>query len=641
VRTVGKTLIPVLLVLSLVLVSCRGRREDRPFGGDVTMVPAETAAPIEESAMDFSFTDREKEGSYTENGATLLYLSDEGTTVQGSGASAEGNAVTVTAAGTYILSGKLSDGRVTVRADKTDKIQLVLNNADITSSDGPALYIAQADKVFLTLAAGSENCLTDGESYELTDDDTVLDAALFSREDLAINGSGSLTVNGRYKHGIVSKDDLVITGGTLAVTSQKVGLNGKDCVKIGGGILTVDAGTDGLRSDNEKDPGRGYVYIEDGSLTVTSGNDGIQAYTVLWVAGGTLSLTTGGGSENASMKEDGTVNPGWGGDWGRPGGGRPRDNGYPPEAATAETADAVSDSAKGLKSYSVLTVSGGSVLVDSSDDSLHSNGDVEIRGGTLQLRSGDDGVHANATLTVSAGAVTVSKSYEGLEGTDILLKGGTLSVTASDDGVNAAGGNDGSAINGRPGMGGFAGSTGSIAISGGYLFVDASGDGIDSNGTFVLSGGVVLVSGPTNGGNGSFDYDGSATVKGGTLIALGSQGMAQSFSKAEGQGAIFLSTGTQQANTPIALCDADGAVLASFCPPKAYQTAVITAPGVGKGNRFTVVTGGTLSGADENGYGERVTIRGGAVIKEIAMTSDLYGSSGMGGMGGGGRPGGW
>ncbi len=626
-RRIGST---VLLLVSLLLTACSGRISGGDSSHSAVPRDTETAAPADPSAMLFSFTDREKDAGYNDNGATKITLSDNDSTVDGFGAVVSGNEIIITAEGTYVLSGTLTDGSVTVRAGIQDKIQLVLNGVSIAASDRPALYIAQADKVFLTLLSDTENDLTDGSSYTQIDGESTLDAALFSREDLVINGSGTLTVQGRYKHGIVSKDDLVVTGGMLKVTAQNVGMNGKDCVKIGGGVLTIEAGTDGIRSDNEEEASRGYVYIADGDIAITAGNDGIQAQTVLRIAGGRVNLTTGGGSANASTNRDGSYNPGWGGGWGRPGDPFGGNN-----SASSQT-----ESAKGLKSYSLLTILGGDIVIDSSDDSLHANGSIEISDGCLTLRSGDDGAHANAALTISGGTLTLHKSYEGLESTAITIAGGIISVVASDDGLNAAGGKDGSSIGGRPGMGMFESSTGSIVISGGYLAVDAAGDGIDANGDFSISGGVVLVSGPTNGGNGAFDYASSAKVTGGTLIAVGSSGMAQSFSEADGQGAIFLETGNQSAGTSLALCDRNGVVLAAFTPAKAYQTAVLTAQGVEKGGEYTIVIGGTVSNADANGYAAGGTVSGGTILKEIAMSSELYGSagSGFGGGMGGGRP---
>lgn len=618
-----KTLLISLLCCSLLFTACN---EQPPIGdGEGTEGDGKVETSIETadtSAMDFEFSNRDNQTAYIEAGSTVITLSDTASRVDGSGAVASGANVTITAAGTYILRGAATNARVTVETAKTDKLQLVLDGVSITSKDGPALFIKSADKVFLTLADGSENLLADGDSYELVDADTTLDAALFSREDMTINGEGSLTVKGNYKHGIVSKDDLVITGGTLNVTSQNVGLSGKDCVKIANADITIDAGTDGIRSDNEEDASCGYVYIESGTVGITAGNDGIQAETVLNIVGGTFTLTTGGGSANASTQSGGAFNPMWG-MWG---------------GTTSTTTD--SESAKGLKASSDILISGGTFTIDSSDDAIHSNGTIRITGGEFAIKSGDDGIHADTDLGISGGMIHITKSYEGIEASKLVISGGNIDLIASDDGLNAAGGNDSSSMGGRPGMGSFTRESGEIIISGGYLLVNAAGDGIDSNGTLAVNGGVTLVTGPTNSGNGALDYESSATVTGGVLIALGASGMATGFTSAENQGAIFCSFSTQSAGTSLSLCDADGKVLASFTPDKAYQSAVISAPGIADGGTYTLLAGAAVANADSNGYAKDTTCTGGTAITTVTMNGLLYGSGGMGGIGGMGGHGG-
>ena len=228
----------------------------------------------------YSFTERDFDASYDKSNLVSVILSDDGCTVYGNGAAADDNGVVITESGTYIMSGTLSNGFIKVSAETDIKIQLVLDGVSIHNESGPAIYIQSADKVFITLAEDSVNTLSDGTSYSATDDSTNLDATLFSKEDLTVNGSGILNISGNYKHGIVSKDDLVITGGTINVTSVKVGLNGKDCVKIGGGTIDIQAGSDGIRSDNSEDTSRGYIYIAGGNINITSENDGIQAETI-------------------------------------------------------------------------------------------------------------------------------------------------------------------------------------------------------------------------------------------------------------------------------------------------------------------------------------------------------------------------
>ena len=247
--------------------------------------------------------------AYSSTGTVLtaaLSASDPDTTVSKRDASGEYDAseavalapdgdLTITEAGTYVLSGNY-DGMIVVEVGEEDKVQLVLANAAITNESGPAIYVRSADKVFLTAAEGTVNTISDGSDYTLTDDDTTLDAAVFSRDDLTINGSGKLTINGNYKHAVVSKDDLVITAKDLTVNAQNVGLSGKDSVRLSEAAVSITAGSDGIRSENGADADKGYVSVVDSTVTITSGKDGIQAETVFTAENANISITSGGGS---------------------------------------------------------------------------------------------------------------------------------------------------------------------------------------------------------------------------------------------------------------------------------------------------------------------------------------------------------
>lgn len=516
------------------------------------------------------FSDRDADPGYTTAGAVAVTLNGSTVTADSPLVAVSGTTVTLTGEGTFILSGTL-EGSVVVDAPKTAKLQLVLDNAHIRSDTGCALYVKQADKVFVTLATGSENTLTGEGEYVQTDDNNV-DAALFSKEDLTLNGDGALTVTAAFGHGIVSKDDLTITGGSLAVTAPSHGLAGKDCVKIGGGTLTVTAGKDGIHSENSDDASLGYVYVGGGTVTVTAENDGISAQSALQIDGGTLSLTTGGGSANASWSQGG----GFGGGWGTWGSGN-------------DTAA----SAKGLKAGETLIINGGTFALDTSDDAIHCNGSVTVNGGTLTLTSGDDGIHADDDLLLAGGTLTIEKSYEGAEAQRIAVTGGVITVVASDDGFNSAGGNDGSALGGRPGQGSFgAESDASLTFAGGTVTVNADGDGLDSNGDLTVTGGTIRVSGPTNSGNGALDNGGNAVITGGTLVATGAAGMAENFGRSSTQGSLLYSfSSTLSAGEALTLTDENGAVLVSYTPEKTYSSVVISVPELESGSTYTLTVG--------------------------------------------------
>ncbi len=599
-RRISLIITALIFSFSFLLSGCSGKEEEGTSSLDSSDIVSVSSADL--SDMDFSFSDRDLSAEYDKGNKTEVDLTSSA--ISGNGAQIKDNVLYITREGTYTLSGSYSE-MITIEAGENDKVQLVLNGVTINNADGPAIYIKSADKVFITVKGGTKNSISDGSSYTLTDGETSVDAAIFSKADLTINGGGTLAVGGNCKHAVVSKDDLVISDATLNVAAKNVGLGGKDCIKINGSNITVTAGSDALRSDNTEDASRGYIYIEGGKLNLTAENDAIQTETVLKINNAQITAKTSGGSVTSFSSS--------------------------------------SESAKGFKAGSDIVISGGSFNLDCLDDCIHSNGTISISGGAFKLSSDDDGVHADTDLAISGGEITVTKSYEGLESSKIIISGGRHSVTASDDGLNAAGGNDSSAIGGRPGQNPFSSGIGEIVISGGYTLVDAKGDGIDSNGTVSVTGGVTLVSGPTNNGNGSFDYDGSASVSGGVLIALGSSGMAQSFASAENQGAIFTSFSSQSGGTSFALCDKNGKVICSFTPAKAYQTAVVTAPEVQVGNSYSIVVGGKVTGADANGFAQNTTISGGTTLAEIEMTNSLYGGSGSGMHGGGGggmhRPG--
>ena len=578
------------------------------------------AAQADSADFDLTFTKRELSGEWEAKSAVTITGTGKTCQISGKGAALDGSTLTISDEGVYVLTGEFTDMLIVVSAGDKDKVQLVLSGATIASSNGPAIYAANADKVFLTAADGTENLLSDGADYAVSDGDTTLDAALFSRVDLCLNGAGSLTVKGNYKHGIVSKDDLIIANTTLTVEAASTALDGKDCVMMTGVSATITAGSNGVRSDNAEDAARGYVYIADSTLTITAGSDGIQAETLLRADNAVMTITTGDGAGEASSS--GSSWDMWGG-WGWGGSSTSGSNG----------------SWKGLKSAADIEINGGAYVIDSEDDCLHANGDLTITDGLFTLKSGDDGIHADDELLISGGDIVISQSYEGIEASKLTISGGCIDITASDDGLNAAGGADGSASADRWGRGMFSNLSGEIVISGGYIHINASGDGIDSNNTILVSGGVTLVSGTSSSANAAFDYDGEATVTGGVLIATGGSGMAQSFTDAQNQGCMLFGISGAQAGVNIAIVDANGQVVASFTPDNSYTAVVVTAPALQVGNTYSVVMAAAIDGMDAHGFASGVAYTGGSNLGSIEMTTLIQGGSGHsmgGGFGGGG-----
>ena len=455
--------------------------------------------------------------------------------------------------------------------------------------------------MFVTLAEGSENTLESGSEAPSGEDENV-DGVIFSRSDLTLNGSGFLTINAGYKHGIVSKDDLVITGGVYNITAVGGGLYGKDCVKILDGTFNLNVEMDGIQSDNEEDADRGFVYIAGGTYDITAGHDGIQAETLLKVADGTINITTGTGSGaavNGSSDTDSTSN-----------------------GSTNVTDSSSSESIKGLKSGSLLEITGGTIVINSEDDSVHSNGSITITAGNLTFSSDDDAVHADENLQIDGGSIQILQSYEGLEGKSVVINDGTISLVSADDGINVNGGADSSGFGGF-GRGFETDSFGSsetdiyIAINGGEITIDASGDGLDSNGNLYITGGVTYISGPSDSGNGALDYGEGCTgeISGGVLLAVGASGMAENMSSSSTQCTFMQNLDeTASGGDTVTITDASGNVLASYTPVRSYQNIIFSCPELQVGETYTVTAGSQSVAVEQSD----------TVVGE---------SSGMGGMG--------
>lgn len=558
-----------MCVLLLTVVMLAGLCTVPGFAAAEAVAETEVTATMPEVSE--MFTDRDMEGDYDD--AVTVTLADGRSAADGEGVSIKGDVITVTGEGTYLLTGTLSNGQIVVSAADEDKVQLVLSDAHITCQGGAVLYVLESDKVFVTLAEGTENTLTSAGEFLQTDENTV-DGAIFSKSDLVLNGFGTALITCETGHGIVGKDDLKLTGGTWVVDAWGKGLEANDSFRMGGGDLTITAGADGVQVENE-DLTKGYIYIENGTITAECAGDGISATGVLHVAGGALDLTT-----------TGTV-----------------------------------DSAKGLKSDHLLEVSGGTVRVTTSDDGLHTNGDIRIIGGDITIGSMDDAVHADNTVEIAGGRVVADYSFEGVEGSVVLISGGYVSAVTTDDGINAGGGADGSGFGGR---GSSFGQTSNcyILISGGEVHVDASGDGLDANGALYITGGEVYVNGPATSFNGTLDSDAGAYVTGGIVVGTGPNSWLTNFGNGSSQGSILATvSGSHGEGTEITLADnGTGEVILSYTAVKDFQAVLLSAPELVVGGSYTLTVG------DET--------------QTVEMTSLQYGAGGMGGKGGfGGRGG--
>lgn len=589
-----RIVLPLILAALLAVSGCSSTGLAPSSPSETTEVPEASSSVISSVSTSEMFTDRDMEIGYDEDNSAHISLSGQSASSDSNAVKISGSTVTITEEGTYILSGTLTDGSIVVSAEDTDKIQLVLDGVDIASSTSAAVYIQEADKVFITTAADSENRLANGGEYIAIDENNI-DSVIFSKADLTLNGAGTLAVNAAAGHGIVSKDDLVLTSGTYEITAASHGLSGKDSVRLANGSYNITSGKDGIHAENADDASLGFLYIANGTFSIAAEGDGMSAGTYLLIEDGEYNIQAGGGSANASPQEN-TQN------FARGGFG---------QTENTDSEDAAST--KGIKAAEDLTINGGTFTIDSADDSLHSNGSITIGEGTLEIATGDDGIHADLAVTISGGSINISQSYEGMEGLSIDITGGEIQVVASDDGLNAAGGNDSSGFGGRGGDI-FASTEGAyIAISGGTMHINASGDGIDSNGDLTVTGGETYVSGPTNSGNGALDYAGEAAISGGIFVAAGASGMAENFGDSSTQGAMLVTVSSGSAGSTISLCDSSGSQLISWQADKEYNSVVISCPGITEGETYTLTTDGSTT--------------------QITMSSLIYNSGG--GMGGG------
>lgn len=588
----SKSRITVLLVILLIvacvvcfLTGCTSKYENKSNspGNQISSNAEEVIIPENVDLIGSNY-------DFTTNGETTILLSNSTATVNGSGATisndSNGTTIEITNAGTYHLKGKLEDGQIIVNAPSA-KVKLILDNVSINSKNTSAIYVYKSEYTIIELASGTTNALTYASTYQYSmnyssEADSEPNATIYSKSDLIIDGTGALTLNGKHSNGIISKDNLKIVDATLHVTAENNGINGKDSLIIQNANITIDAKGDGLRSTNDTDTTLGFIQILDSDIKINAGEDGIQAETNLAISGGTLNITTG--------------------------------NGY--------TSQKSSDtSMKGMKAGKVITIDGASVEINANDDAIHSNGNVNILSGTYTIKTSDDGIHADETLVITSGDINIPYSHEALEGDNIIIYDGNLDVTGTDDGINVNGGANNAGM-----FGGFGGrgmnqnassntstetASHQLVIKGGNIIVHSDGDGLDSNGSIEISGGTVIVYGPTNNGNGAIDYDGTFNINGGTLIAIGASGMAMSPSNTSSQSSLMYDVSNGKAGSEIVLKDANGKEIIKVTAEKQFSNVVISSPEMTSEGTYTLTIDGmeAVATTGNAGFGRKRTRR--------------------------------
>lgn len=391
----------------------------------------------------------------------------------GEGAVVNGSTITIKSAGTYLVSGTLKDGQIIIEANKEDTVRLILNGTEVNSSKSSPLYVKSAKKVILSLEKDTTNTFVDGSNYVLEDQSSdEPNSTIYSKDDLSINGTGTLIVKGNYNNALTSKDDLKIVEGNINITSVDDGIMGRDLVAIKEGNINIEAKGDGIKATNDTEANKGVVAIEGGKINISKSYEGIEGFAIY--------------------------------------------------------------------------VAGGETHIKSDDDGINIAGESGMGG-----RGNKEPVNNNTTE-----AKTETSSEVSTQTTD----------------------------------------SRKLTISGGYIVVDAKGDGLDANGAIEMTGGTVLVYGPTNNGNGSLDYDRTFNITGGVLVTAGSSGMAQAPTDTSSQYSIMMTySSSQKANTIVRLEDSDGKEIITLAPTKDFQSLVISSPKLEKGKKYNLYTGGTSS----------------------------------------------
>ena len=588
----------------------------------ITKIVDEDAEQNSDSAY---FTTNDQNGSWDTTGAAVITLTGDGASISGNGAYAYDGDVVIAEAGRYVFSGSLTDGSIIVDAHDSSKVWILLDGVEINCSDDACIQVDQADKVFLTLAEGSQNKLTSGSVYSDTALSDGTDGAIFAHDDLTINGSGSLTVTAQYSHGISANDDLVITGGTITISAVDDAIHANDSIRIKDAAITVTAGDDGLLTSNEVE--NGYLYIESGTLDITASGDGIHTTGDITVAGGEINISAGDDgihSDASVFVQSGTI--------------------------------LISDCYEGIEAL-IIDVSGGDVSINCEDDGFNANGgSSDMFGGGGQMGGGrNDGTFGHGGMrgsgtddgTTGERPTPPDMGEEGMTGErptppDMGEEGTTGErPTPPDMGEEGMSGGmpAGQETETASGSGQSSADTEDvetyISISGGNIRivneVGQDADGLDSNGDIKISGGTIYISLLGTGSNCAVDYasesGGVAEITGGTIIACGASSMAEGFDSTSTQASILYNTSTvAEAGTTLTVTDADGSVLLSWEVPCSFSSALISCPEMKVGGTYTVSAGGTS---------EEVTLESVSVTYGEAQGGMPGGDMGQGGMHGG------
>lgn len=517
-----------------------------------------------------NYTEDTTDYIYDISSANTITLNGTSISTTSSNVTIDGTTATITNGGQYIVTGSLTNGQLIIEAGKDTTVKLILNNASITHSSGPAIFVKKTKKVVVILPDNTSNSVIDGSSYA---SDTT-NAALYSKCDLVFYGNGALTVKGNYADGITSKDGLAIKSGVITVTSADDGIRGKDYLVIKGGTVTVNSTGDGLKSDNT-DASTGIISITGGTqkITATSG-DGIDAEYDAIIANADLTVTAGGGSNKSKNS---------------------------------------SISTKGIKAGSSISISGDTLTISSADDAIHTDGTLAISGGGFNISTSDDAIHGATSIALSNANLSVTKCYEGIEGKTITVNSGSYSVIASDDCFNASAGTGSESSDGSY-----------LYINGGYIYVNTtSGDGLDSNGSTVMTGGTAVVSGANSTVEVPIDYNGTFEMTGGYLITSGgNSSMLQAISSSSSVYCLkYVSSSSITSGTIFHLQNDSATNILTFKPEKAYNSIIFASPSLKKSSKYYIYKSGSCTGTLKNGLYTGGTYTAGTSVSNFTISS--------------------